>query len=156
MYSDAMSDAEVDAVLWPHGWPELPRMHGNAALAGERALDLHDRFIGIVAQRYAPNDEVLADDLAQAARIKLWVMDPSRYGPRDREYLQDVIVQTARNARRSEFRAAFGLRREEVQENDEQAELALGTSDNAGVSRVDEAPGTLAECMDVLRLRRAA
>lgn len=156
MHCDAMSDDEVDAVLWPYGWPELPRMHGDAALAGERALDVHDRFIRIVAQRYAPNDEVLADDLAQAARIKLWVMDPSRYGPRDREYLQDVIVQTARNARRSEFRAAFGFRREEVPEDDEQAEFALGTCDNGGVRRVDEAPWTLAECMEVLRLRRAA
>jgi DNA-directed RNA polymerase specialized sigma24 family protein len=151
MEHDSMTDAEIDGILWPNGWPELPMMLGNAALAGERGLETHARFIGIVAQRYAPNDEVMADDLAQVARIKLWVMDLSRYAATEVEFLHGVIVQTIRAARRQEWRDAGGLKRETIPDDEEEADAILGSCENAGVTRANEPPASFADCLEVFR-----
>ena len=58
------------------------------------------------ARKLSPRDPVLADDLAQAGRIALWVANPSRYSAADARYLQAILHLAIRNELRSQRRAA--------------------------------------------------
>jgi hypothetical protein len=142
-------------------WAELPvAMEGNAARAADIALAREQRFIVMVAQRYAPNDQLLADDLAQAARIELRELDPSRSAPTDKKYVRGVIVLAIREARRREWRQSGGMRRltrEEiiVEKLLEKGGLLNLTCSNAGERAVDE-PRSLRDCLDMLHARREA
>jgi hypothetical protein len=156
--------------LWPGGWPDHALQDGNAELATTTTLDREERYLKAVARAYAPRDRLLADDLAQAARITLWDVDASRFDADDGGYVKRLLLFAVRMARRSAMRAEGGMRRETLtmtadcdgdDGSDEDTATAGrrpmavvgGVCDNGGLHAIYDRRHGLHECMDWLANR---
>jgi hypothetical protein len=156
--------------LWPGGWRDHALPDGNAELATTTTLDREKGYLKRVARAYAPRDPLLADDLAQAARITLWDVDASRFAADDDGYLKRLLMFAVRMARRSAMRAEGGMRRESLtvtaicdgdDTSDDDAptsghrpfSVIGGVCDNDGLRAIYDRRHGLQECMDWLANR---
>jgi hypothetical protein len=173
----AIGVSQEPGQVWSEEWLAHPVLYGNAEWCAWQALEREDGFIRYAAMRHSDGDDLLADDLAQAARLQLWDMDPSRFGPEDKQYVRRTLVLAMRLARRVARADGGGKRRmrmpapvsgsdagDEAGDGNEAprrfcgpgaAESWGGICQNAGVQAVDERPRSLREYLEWMKAREA-
>jgi len=82
------------------------RVHGETHAFVAAKTRLHG-FIEHFALKFALNDPDVAEDLMQLAYVRLWELDPSRFGEEDQLYLRAALLKRMLDGARAEYGRFF-------------------------------------------------